>query len=93
MPPQPLLRMARWILEQPFGACYWAFTFGATALAGAATRLSIVDPASAIASLALPLFVAANLLVAVIAAGTVRLLALKKLLPPAPSSVVAAGAR
>ncbi len=33
-----LLRSWRWIAEQPFGAAYWAFTFGATALAGAASK-------------------------------------------------------
>lgn len=78
-----LIRMSRWIAEQPFGASYWAFTFGATALAGATIRLSSSDPHGAMAILAPVLFVLANLLVLGIAAGTIWLLLTKRLLPPA----------
>ena len=76
-----LLRMVRWLREQPFSASYWAFTFGATALAGVVTRLSIGNPNGAYATLAPVLFVAANVLVLSIAVGTVRLLVMGKLLP------------
>jgi len=76
-----LLRMARWIAEQPFGASYWAFTFGATALAGAAIRLSMVPGETAMTALAPFLFGAANLLVIGIAAGTLWLFCTGKLLP------------
>ena len=83
-----LIRMSRWIAEQPFGASYWAFTFGATALAGATIRVSIAEPGGAIAILAPVLFVLANVLVLGIAAGTLWLLFTGRLLPkaqPAPS--------
>lgn len=65
-----LLRMAGWIGEQGLAPSWWAFTFGATALAGAAMR---VASAGALAALAPLLFVAANLLVGAIAFGTARL--------------------
>ena len=82
-----LLRMVRWIAEQPFGASYWAFTFGATALAGAAIRLSIVPGETAMAALAPFLFGAANLLVIGIAAGTLWLFCTGRLLPkPGPAA-------
>jgi len=79
-----LLRMQGWIREQPFAFSYWAFTFGATALAGATIRLSIDKPDSLFAYLAPVLFVGANLLVLGIAAGTLRLLLGGRLLPAAP---------
>lgn len=81
-----LARMGRWIAEQPFGPSYWAFTFGATALAGAAIRLSTDSQANALASIAPSLFALANLIVLGVAAGTIRLLLLGRLLPPAPSA-------
>ena len=79
-----LLRMSHWIAEQPFAASYWAFTFGATALAGAAIRLSPLHSEGAIAVLAPPIFVAANLLVLAVAVGTVRLILRSQLLAAAP---------
>lgn len=87
-----LARMWRWITEQPFGAGYWAFTFGATALAGAAIRLSIAAPGGLFSMLAPILFVLANLLVLGIAAGTVWLLGQGRLIPPAPAQPVSAPA-
>ena len=78
-----LLRMGRWITEQPFSASYWAFTFGATALAAAVIRLSPLDHAGAIAVIAPPIFVLANLLVLLVAASTVRLIARHQFLPAA----------
>ncbi|SDA35952.1 dicarboxylate transporter/tellurite-resistance protein TehA [Sphingomonas sp. NFR15] len=77
-----LLRMARWIGEQPFGASYWAFTFGATALAGAMVRLAPASPGGAIAALAPIVFVLANVVVLVIAVRTLLLLFRGGLLPP-----------
>lgn len=77
-----LTRLIGWIREQPFSASYWAFTFGATALAGAATRLAIQTPDGLFAGLAPVLFALANLLVIAIAVGTVRLLLQGRLLPP-----------
>ncbi|WP_233235375.1 dicarboxylate transporter/tellurite-resistance protein TehA [Bordetella sp. LUAb4] len=83
-----LLRKLRWIREQPFGASYWAFTFGATALAGAATRMAMDEPAGLFATMAPVLFVGANGVVLVIAIGTLRQLWAGQLLPKpvAPST-------
>jgi tellurite resistance protein len=63
-----LLRLLPWIMEQPFSVSYWGFTFGATALA--------------IALLAPYLFAAANIVVGLIALGTLRLIVQGRLLPP-----------
>jgi len=78
-----LLRMCRWITAQHFSASYWAFTFGATALAGATIRLAPVNGEGAIAIIAPPVFVFANLLVLLVAAGSVRLLLQNQFLPAA----------
>jgi tellurite resistance protein len=69
-----LIRMLLWIMEQPFGPSYWAFTFGVTALATAPLRMIERGEAGAVASLAPYLFVAANMIVGLIAVGTLRLL-------------------
>lgn len=63
-----LLRLSRWILQQPFTPSYWAFTFGATALAIAALRLA---QKSGDDILAAAVFIGANLLVGAIATRTV----------------------
>jgi tellurite resistance protein len=76
-----LVRMIRWIGEQTFGASYWAFTFGATALASATIRLSVGQHDGVYATLAPALFLMVNIVVLSIAAGTVRLLLLGRLLP------------
>jgi tellurite resistance protein len=69
-----LLRMLPWILQQPFAPSYWAFTFGATALATAPLRLVEYGATGVMVTLAPYLFVAANLAVGLIAFGTLRLL-------------------
>ena len=84
-----LLRMSRWIAEQPFGPSYWAFTFGATALAGAMVRLTPVDGGGAIAVLAPAVFVLANVVVLGVAAGTVAPIVSGPILPPAPAPISA----
>jgi len=85
-----LLRMARWIAEAPFAPSYWAFTFGSVALATAAVRVAGVAPGGAIADLAPVLFVAANILVLLIATGTLALLFTGRLLPAKPPTQAAA---
>ena len=47
-----LLRMLPWIMQQPFAPSYWAFTFGATALATAPLRMVELGAAGAVATLA-----------------------------------------
>ena len=78
-----MLRLLPWILQQPFAASYWAFTFGATALATAPLRMVAHGDVGAIAVLAPLLFVGANVAVALVALGTLRLIAQRRLLPQA----------
>ncbi len=76
-----LLRLLPWIMEQPFAVSYWGFTFGATALAIAPIRMAGHGDAGAIALLAPYLFGAANIVVGLIALGTLRLILQGRLLP------------
>jgi len=83
-----LARLWSWIREQPFAVSYWAFTFGITAFAYALLRmLEKGEAGSAIPLLALVLFVVANGVVALIAGGTLWLLATGRLfgVPAAPA--------
>jgi tellurite resistance protein len=69
-----LLRLLPWIRQEPFSLSYWAFTFGATALASAPLRLIDRGDTGPITVLAPILFIAANIVVGLIAIGTIRLL-------------------
>ena len=69
-----LLRLLHWIRQQPFSMSYWAFTFGATALAWAPLRLIQYGDRGAISELAPVLFVAANLVVGWIAVASLWLI-------------------
>jgi tellurite resistance protein len=78
-----LLRLLPWIMKQHFAGSYWAFTFGVTALATAAIRVTLRGDADGIFPvLAVGLFILANVAVGLIAIGTIWLLAKGKLLPP-----------
>jgi tellurite resistance protein len=77
-----LLRLLPWIMEQPFSVSYWSFTFGATALAIAPIRMAGHGDTGAIALLAPYLFAGANIVVGMIALGTLRLIVQGRLLPP-----------
>ena len=68
-----LMRLLSWIMQQPFVPAYWAFTFGATALASAALRMSEHGDTGVVGLLAPWLFLAANIVVALVAFGTLRL--------------------
>lgn len=76
-----LARLTRWISEAEFGPAYWAFTFGVTALATAATRVAAVERHGAMTTLAAVLFGVANVIVLGIAAGTLRLVLQHRLIP------------
>jgi tellurite resistance protein len=76
-----LLRLLPWIRQQPFAPSYWAFTFGATALASAPIIMVERGTTGAIASLAPYLFVATNVVVGLIAVATVGLMFQGRLLP------------
>ncbi|AXB80420.1 dicarboxylate transporter/tellurite-resistance protein TehA (plasmid) [Novosphingobium sp. P6W] len=77
-----LIRMSRWITEQGFSASYWAFTFGATALAAASIRLVPINGEGAMTAIAPAVFILTNSLVIGVATGTVRLILQGKLFPP-----------
>ena len=77
-----LLRMLPW-LRQPFAASAWAYTFGIAALAQIPMRFVLGGLGLPFDILALVLFAAANLIIAAIAVGTLRLLLRGRLLPPA----------
>ena len=78
-----LLRLLRWIRQQPFAPSYWAFTFGATALAAVPLDMMERGSTGAVASIAPYIFVAANIVVALIALATLRLMWQGQLLPKA----------
>jgi tellurite resistance protein len=70
-----MLRLLPWIRKEPFAASYWAFTFGITALATGPLRLVARGDIGPAAELAPYLFVFANLVVGLVALGTLHLLA------------------
>jgi tellurite resistance protein len=76
-----LLRLLPWIFAGGFAPSFWAFTFGATALAAAPLRLLARGDTGAIAVLAPVLFVGANLVVGLVALGTLWLAGQGRLLP------------
>jgi tellurite resistance protein len=78
-----LLRLLPWIRQQPFAPSYWAFTFGATALAAVPLDMVERGTTGAVASIAPYIFVAANIVVALIALATLRLMFQGQLLPKA----------
>jgi tellurite resistance protein len=87
-----LLRLLPWIRQQPFAASYWAFSFGVAALPLGALRMLERGEDGPIAQLAAPLFIAANLIIGMLALATLWLLSQRRLLP-APAGPPAAGAR
>lgn len=78
-----LIRMLPWIFELGFTMGYWAFTFGATALAAASLKLALDGDQGAVQALAPWLFAGANLVVLATAAGTIMLALRGRLLPDA----------
>src|SRR5438445_158600 len=81
-----LLRLLPWIRQQPFAPSYWAFTFGATALAAVPLDMIERGATGAVAAIAPYLFVGANIVVALIALATLRLVLQGQLLPKAATS-------
>lgn len=80
-----LIRLLPWIRAQSFSASYWSFTFGVSALALGAERMvdrGVIGPANAMAPV---LFIVANIVIGVVAIGTIILLAQGRLFPAANS--------
>jgi tellurite resistance protein len=59
-----------WIRQQPFGASYWAFSFGASALAAGPLRLIERGDVGIVTILAPCLFIGVNLFVGWFVTGT-----------------------
>jgi tellurite resistance protein len=78
-----LLRLLPWIRQQPFAPSYWAFTFGATALAAIPLDMMERGTTEAVALIAPYIFVATNIVVGLIALATLRLMLKGQLLPKA----------
>ncbi len=76
-----LLRLLPWICQQSFAPSYWAFSFGATALAAGPLRRMERGDTGPAADLAMPLFIAAHLIILLLTLGTLRLLFQGKLIP------------
>jgi tellurite resistance protein len=75
------IRMFPWVRQQPFSPGYWAYSFGFTALAMDFLRLIERGDSGAAAFLAPCAFGIANVVVAALVAGTIRLVAQHRLLP------------
>jgi tellurite resistance protein len=76
-----LLRLLPWIRKQPFAPSWWGFSFGVAALPTMAMRMAERGDTGPALWLAPALFVAANLIIGVLAAKTLGLLLRGKLLP------------
>ena len=77
-----LLRLLPWVAKQPFGASYWAFSFGVTALAFDAIVFMLRGQTGYIEWLSAVLFALANVTMTILIVGTLWRLAQGKLLPP-----------
>lgn len=80
-----MLRLVPWLRTQPFSPAAWAYTFGVSALPLAALRLTERGLAGPSAALAVPIFLAANLIIGWIALRTLVLLLRGRLLPIGPA--------
>ncbi|PQV54136.1 dicarboxylate transporter/tellurite-resistance protein TehA [Paraburkholderia sp. BL21I4N1] len=78
-----LLRLLPWIRQQAFAPGYWAFSFGVAALPTMAARMVERGATGPIEWAAPILFIAANVIIGILAVKTVSLLVQGKLLPPA----------
>lgn len=76
-----LLRLLPWIRTQAFVPGYWAFSFGTAALPALAMRMAERGATGLAAGLAPVLFVAANIVFAILIVMTLALLARGRLLP------------
>jgi tellurite resistance protein len=82
-----LIRLLPWIMVQPFAPSYWAFTFGLTALTFDAMKFIERGAEGLALPIAYVTFGITNIVIAVIAVGTVWLVIKGRALPPAARSV------
>ncbi|MEW9309860.1 dicarboxylate transporter/tellurite-resistance protein TehA [Labrys neptuniae] len=85
-----LLRLLPWIMAQPFSPGYWGFSFGVAALPTAVIRLAAEGTSPPAQLLAPFLFAIANIVIGLLAVGSLYLLARGRLLPPPPTQPTAA---
>ncbi|WP_318389460.1 dicarboxylate transporter/tellurite-resistance protein TehA [Enterobacter sp.] len=74
------LRLLPWYLTQPFNATFWSFSFGVSALASTGLHLGHSVGPGFFHTLALPLFLFTNLIIALLMLQTLKLLWRGKLL-------------
>ena len=74
-----MIRLLPWITKEAFSPAYWAFSFGATALATAPMRLIERGDTGPVAQLAPILFIAANIVVGLVGVATIWLIVSRKL--------------
>lgn len=79
-----MLRLLKWISAQPFSMPYWGFSFGLTTIAQIPLGMVERGDQGAGATLAIILFVVANVGMLWLIAGTLRLLVKGTILPPVP---------
>lgn len=82
-----LLRLLPWIRRQAFAPSYWGFSFGVAALPTLAMRMAERGDSGPAAWLAPGLFVAANLIIGLLAVKTLGLVVRGRLLPTQPTAV------
>ncbi|REG49624.1 voltage-gated anion channel [Paraburkholderia sp. BL6669N2] len=82
-----LFRLLPWIRKQAFVPCYWAFSFGVTALPTMAIRMLERGAAGPLESAVPVAFIVANLIIGVLVIKTVELVLRGSLLPPAAVAV------
>lgn len=75
-----MLRLMPWYLKQPFNASFWSFSFGISALATTGLHLGHASTSGFFATLAVPLFIFTNVVIALLLIRTVQLLMSGKLL-------------
>jgi tellurite resistance protein len=77
-----LLRLGRWFREQPFGAGYWAFSFGVTALAISLMRMADRGMETPYPTLALLSFVFSNVFIVWLSVSSLVAIARGSYVPP-----------
>ncbi|WP_039058399.1 dicarboxylate transporter/tellurite-resistance protein TehA [Enterobacter sp. Bisph1] len=75
-----MLRLIPWYSAQPFNPSFWSFSFGVASLASTSIRLGHGAPGGALYWISFPLFIAANLVIALLMVKTLMLLLQGKLL-------------
>lgn len=75
-----MLRLMPWYLSQPFNASFWSFSFGVSALATTGLHLGHGSESGFFHTLAIPLFIFTNFIIALLLVRTFALLMQGKLL-------------